>query len=245
MCRGTDLLITIAGEDRKFCAQLEQLLLGQNHKVTMLASLASVQESLKGLEPHLLVLAPEHGSGGAAQLLKSIREEEGLRPLPILCVNPQGGGSDGVAYLDFGADDFINRPFNGQIFLARVRTLLRRRLWNGELEEDEVTSLLCGPLMMNLVSRRVLLAGLPVVLTRLEFDLLAYLLRRPDEVCKREDILESVWNYPLEVATRTLDKHVETLRRKLGTFGSAIQTVHGIGYCLVPPKAAPARRRAN
>ena len=58
-------------------------------------------------------------------------------------------------------------------------------------------------------------AGEPVVLTRLEFDLLAFLVRRPDEVFKREDLLESVWNYPVEVATRTLDKHVETLRRKL------------------------------
>jgi DNA-binding response OmpR family regulator len=182
------------------------------------------------------------GGNGAAALLKFIRDDAGLRRLPILCVNPQGGSSDGVAYLDSGADDFINRPFNGQIFLARVRTLLRRRIWNGDLEEDEVTSLRCGPLLLNLISRQALLAGIPVVLTRLEFDLLAFLVRRPDEVFKREEILENVWNYPVDVETRTLDKHVETLRRKLGAFGAAVETVHGIGYRLAPPPASPARR---
>ena len=236
------MFITIAGADRKFCAQLEALLRGQNHKVTVLQSLASVREALQALPPHLLVVAPEADGEGVGRLLKSIREDPGLRRLPVLCVNPQGGSSDGVNYLDSGADDFINRPFNGQIFLARARTLLRRRIWNGDLEEDEVTSLRCGALLMNLVSRQVLLAGIPVVLTRLEFDLLAFLVRRPDEAFKREDILESVWNYPVDIATRTLDKHVETLRRKLGSSGSMIQTVHGIGYRLALPPASPARR---
>ncbi|MDD5630053.1 MAG: response regulator transcription factor [Elusimicrobia bacterium] len=230
------MFISIAGDDRKFCSQLQALLVGQDHKVTMLASLEHVVESLQGLVPHLLVVAPEGDSDSAARLLKSIRDDAGLRRLPVLCVNPQGGSAAGVGYLDAGADDFINRPFNGQIFLARVRSLLRRRIWNGDLEEDEVTSLRCGPLVMNLVSRQTLLAGQPVVLTRLGFDLLAFLVRRPNEVFKRELILETVWNYPVDVATRTLDKHVETLRRKLGAFGSAVQTVHGVGYRLEPPR---------
>ncbi|MBI5239699.1 MAG: response regulator transcription factor [Elusimicrobia bacterium] len=236
------MFITVAGGDRRFCSQLESLLLGQNHKVTVLPSLGEVRQSLQALPPHLLVVAPESDGAQACQLLKSIRDDQGLRKLPILCVNPQGVSSDGVGYLDSGADDFINRPFNGQIFLARVRTLLRRRIWNGDLEEDEVTSLRCGALLMNLVSRQVILAGIPVTLTRLEFDLLAYLVRRPDQVFKREELLESVWNYPVDVATRTLDKHVETLRRKLGDFGSMIQTVHGVGYRLAPPPASAARR---
>jgi DNA-binding response OmpR family regulator len=236
------LFITIAGADRKFCAQLEALLLGQNHRVTVLPSLAEVRESLQALPPHLLIVAPEGDGAQACGLLKSIRDDQGLRRLPILCVNPQGASSEGVGYLDSGADDFINRPFNGAIFLARARTLLRRRIWNGDLEEDEVTSLRCGPLLMNLVSRQVLLAGIPVTLTRLEFDLLAFLARRPDQAFKREELLEGVWNYPVDIATRTLDKHVETLRRKLGGFGPAIQTVHGVGYRLAPPPASPARR---
>jgi two-component system alkaline phosphatase synthesis response regulator PhoP len=232
------LFITIAGADGKFCTQLEALLRGQNHKVSVVPALDRVAPALQGVPPHLLVLVPGAESEDVAGLLKAIRDEAGLRLLPILCINPRAGSSEGVSYLDAGADDFINRPFNPQIFLARVRTLLRRRIWNGDLEEDEVTVLRSGPLVMNLVSRQALVAGTAVVLTRLEFDLLAFLVRNADGVLKREEILENVWNYPQGVATRTLDKHVETLRRKLGEWGSSIQTVHGIGYRLVGSPAS-------
>jgi len=229
------LFITIAGDEDKFCSQLEGLLSAQNHKVSVVVPLKRLREALQGLPPHLLVVAPAAGSEGVPALLKSIREEAGLRKLLILCINPQGASPEGVGYLDAGADDFINRPLNTHIFLARVRTLLRRRVWNGDLEEDEIAFLNCGPLAMKLVSRQATLSGKPLVLTRLEFDLLAFLLRNAEKAFKREDILQSVWNYPQGVATRTLDKHVETLRRKLGSFGAAIATVHGVGYRLSPP----------
>ncbi|MFA6003137.1 MAG: hypothetical protein WC881_03625, partial [Elusimicrobiota bacterium] len=110
------MFITVVGEDPKFCAQLEQLLLSQNHKVTSAPQLARVPGLLQAMPPHLLVVASDQNPGAVAALLKSIRDDAGLRRLPILCVNPRGGSSDGVAYLDAGADDFINRPFNPQIF---------------------------------------------------------------------------------------------------------------------------------
>jgi DNA-binding response OmpR family regulator len=147
-----------------------------------------------------------------------------------------------VACLDAGADDFIHRPFNPQIFLARVRTLLRRRLWSGALKEEPVTRLEHGPLVVHLISRAVESSGQAVTLTRLEFDLLALLMKSPDKVFSRQDLLEAVWNYPGNVETRTLDKHVETLRKKLGAGGASIQTVHGVGYRFAVPPPARARR---
>jgi len=237
------LFITVSGEESKFCAQLEVLLRGQSHKVTTVCPLAGIRQALQGLPPHLLVVAAGPERDSVPELLKSIRQEAGLRQLPILCVNPRGGACDGVAYLDSGADDFINRPFNPHIFLARVRTLLRRRVWSGDIEEDQATVLMCGGLSMNLVSRQVLLSGHPIVLTRLEFDLLAYLVRHMEQAFQRQELLEAVWNYPQEVTTRTLDKHVETLRRKLGSFAACLETVHGVGYRLSPPKVRPVKNR--
>ncbi|MDD5657321.1 MAG: response regulator transcription factor [Elusimicrobia bacterium] len=228
------MFITVAGEDDKFCGQLERLLLCESHKVSVIKPLAEVGRVLQGSAPHLLVLVPDAAGRSVVDLLGAVRNDSGLRRLPILCINPRGGGADGVAYLDAGADDFVNRPFNPHIFLARVRTLLRRRVWSGDLEQDEATILRCGALAMNLLARQVLLSGRPVVLTRLEFDLLAFLVRGADQVFSRSDILEAVWNYPQDVATRTLDKHVETLRRKLGAVGAAIETIHGVGYRLAP-----------
>lgn len=230
------MFITIAGEDAKFCEQLRALLAAQNHRAVLAPWGKGVLDLLKTPPaPQLLVFAQPEGGDSGASLLRSIRDNPELRQLAILCVNPRGGSADGVSALDAGADDFINRPFNPQIFLARVRTLLRRRIWTGGLQEEPVTSLQAGTLSLQLVSRQVCLDGSSLSLTRLEFDLLAFLMRNMDHVFKRQDLLEAVWNYPENVETRTLDKHIETLRRKLGSSSSAIQTVHGVGYRFVAP----------
>ncbi|MDE2142930.1 MAG: winged helix-turn-helix transcriptional regulator, partial [Elusimicrobia bacterium] len=78
--------------------------------------------------------------------------------------------------------------------------------------------------------RQAVISDKPVELTRLEFDLLAHLMRHQERAFKREELLAAVWNYPDGVETRTLDKHVESLRRKLGSGGLLLQTVHGVGY---------------
>lgn len=222
--------VAIAADDAKFRGQLERLLAGQSHGVSSLPWADGILKALKESRPDLLVLAPSSGRERVGLLLRELRADADLRRLPVLCVNPKGTTAEGVACLDAGADDFINRPFNAQIFLARVRTFLRRRVWSGEAREDDVTRIASGSLEMRLVLREARVSGRALPLTRLEFDLLAYLAGNPEQVFKREDLLEAVWHYPDNVETRTLDKHVETLRRKLGDLGSIIQTVHGVGY---------------
>ncbi|MDE2143814.1 MAG: response regulator transcription factor, partial [Elusimicrobia bacterium] len=135
---------------------------------------------------------------------------------------------------DAGADDVIHRPFQPPVFLARVRTLLRRVVWAGEAPEETVTVLVGGPIELRLVSRQAMISEKPVELTRLEFDLLSHVMRHQDRVFKREELLAAVWNYPDGVETRTLDKHVESLRRKLGPAAPLLQTVHGVGYRFSP-----------
>lgn len=223
------MLIALASDDAKFAAQLEELLATQSHVVSRLGVDAAALVLLRREPPALVVLATT-SAAAAAEFLRSLRAEEKLRLIPALGVNPRGDSSAGVALLDAGADDFINRPFNAQIFLARARTLLRRRVWSGQLEEDSVAVLESGPLRLRLIARQASADGKPLTLTRLEFDLLAFFARSPERVFSRHELLEAVWNYPGNVETRTLDKHVETLRRKLGGLGGAIQTVHGVGY---------------
>jgi two-component system alkaline phosphatase synthesis response regulator PhoP len=231
------LLIAIAADDEKFAKQLEGLLGTQSHVVARRPLDHGSLGRLAQDDPALVVLASAAAST-AAEFLRRLRADEKLRLTPVLCVNPSGGSADGVALLDAGADDFINRPFNAQIFLARVRTLLRRRVWSGQMEEESVTVLESGPLRLKLISRQVSVGGQPTALTRLEFDLLAFFLRNPERVFSRQDLLEAVWNYPGNVETRTLDKHVETLRKKLGPCGECIATVHGVGYRYSAPQKA-------
>lgn len=236
------MIVTIAGDDARFCEQLAGLLEKQGHRPFIVARPGQVLESIKSQGPHLLVTA--FGSLEVVkQVMQSIRDQEAMRALPILCVNARGNSNDGVAVLDAGADDFIHRPFNPEIFLARVRTLLRRRIWSGAMPEEPLTSLRTGPLTVQLVSRQAVLDGEALLLTRLEFDLLSHLMKHPEKVLKRQELLEAVWNYPREVETRTLDKHVENVRRKLGQAGPLIETIHGVGYRFNPAGLANSLRR--
>ncbi|MBI3554612.1 MAG: response regulator transcription factor [Elusimicrobia bacterium] len=235
--------ITIAGDDEKFCAQIQKLLEEHNHKVAVLARVGHVLEALRAEPPHLLIIVKPFFHETLTQFLHVLREVPPMRRMPVVCVNPKGGSSEGVKYLEAGADDFINRPFNPQIFLARVRTLLRRAVMSGDIREEEITALRCGAVEVKLVSRQVSVSGKPVVLTRLEFDLLAHLMKSPERVFKRQELLDAIWNYPDTVETRTLDKHVETLRRKLGPAGTMVATVHGVGYCFKAPAPSSAARK--
>jgi len=226
------MLIAVAADEAKFRAQLVALLMGGGHQVVELAGQAGALTALRSSKPHLLVVAC--GESGAADFIRGLRAQADLRLLPILCVDPKAGSADTVVLLDAGADDAITRPFSPPIFLARVRTLLRRAVWAGDAPEETVTVITGGPIELKLVSRHALVAGKSVELTRLEFDLLAHMLKHPDRAFKRDELLAAVWNYPGNVETRTLDKHVELLRRKVGRCAELIQTVHGVGYRFSP-----------
>lgn len=228
--------VAVISEDARFREQLSALLEGQGHRVQAVTALASALDAVKSGKPSLVIVA--HSSDAAvAPFLRKLREAPELRRLPVLCVDPKAGAGEGVALLDAGADDVIHRPFQPPIFLARVRTLLRRVVWAGEAPEEVVTVLVGGPVELRLVSRQTLIADKPAELTRLEFDLLAHLMRHQDRAFRREELLAAVWNYPDGVETRTLDKHVESLRRKLGPAAPLLQTVHGVGYRFSPVAA--------
>ena len=233
------MLIAVAAADAKFRGQLVELLTGAGHRVVESGDAAATLAVVRASKPQLLVVACGDGEEAPA-FLRLLRADAAMRRLPVLCVDPKSGSGEAVALLDAGADDAITRPFQAPVFLARVRTLLRRVVWTGEAPEEVVTVLTGGPVELRLVSRQALIAGQAVELTRLEFELLAQLLRHPDRAFKREELLSAVWNYPGNVETRTLDKHVESLRRKLGPAGGFVQTVHGIGYRFAPP--APSKR---
>lgn len=230
------MLIAVAAPDPRFRAQLADLLESGGHRVVEAEARPDALAALRAAAPHLLVVACAADTSAAA-FIRALRAQPDMRLLPVLCVDPRAGSSDSVALLDAGADDAITRPFQPPIFLARVRTLLRRVVWAGDAPEEVVTVLTGGPIELKLVSRQALVVGKPVELTRLEFDLLAHLLKHPDRAFKRDELLAAVWNYPGNVETRTLDKHVESLRRKVGACAPLIQTVHGVGYRFTPGDA--------
>lgn len=134
-----------------------------------------------------------------------------------------------VLGLELGADDYMTKPFDMRELLARLKSLLRRMQAAGEKAEPEEIAMADVKLH---AGRRTVVAGeRKLELTPKEFDLLALMMSNPDRVYAREQLLDLVWGMDYFGGTRTVDIHVQRLRKKLGTeHGDLIQTVHGVGY---------------
>jgi DNA-binding response OmpR family regulator len=144
---------------------------------------------------------------------------------PVLFVTARDDEIDRIVGLELGADDYITKPFSPRELVARVTSVLRRA--RGEAQAP--AELGVGALRVDPLRRRVHIADAEVSLTATEFDLLAFLMRRPGWVFSREQLLSEVWGYAAMASMRTVDVHIAQLRGKLGE-ASPIRTVRGVGY---------------
>lgn len=153
-----------------------------------------------------------------------------LRPA-ILLLTVKDDIVDKVLGLELGADDYMTKPFDMRELLARVKALSRRGSYAQQAQQEQQQDMLrLGELTAELFSRTVSIQGELLDLTPKEFDLLVLLMRNPGRVYSREVLLEKVWDMDFAGGTRTVDIHVQRLRKKLGSHHGLIQTVYGIGY---------------
>ena len=183
----------------------------------------ALQESL----PDLVILDVMLPGEDGMSLLRALRQDARTRRVPVILVTARDAEMDKVHGLDAGADDYLTKPFGVMELLARVRALLRR---SGEEKAEDV--LTHGPIMLDRLRHRVTAEGAEVVLTHMEFELLAFLMAHPGQALTREVLLDDVWGMAYAGDTRTVDVHIRTLRQKLGSSGSLIATVRGVGYRL-------------
>ena len=149
--------------------------------------------------------------------------------VPIIVVTAKGEEVDRVVGLELGADDYVVKPFGLRELVARIRAVLRRASRQPSDDNDEV--LKAEGLTLDLRARRATIAGSELQLTAKEFDLLALLMRDAGAVVTKQRILNEVWNTSWYGASKTVDVHVASLRKKLGDPG-LIETVRGIGLRL-------------
>ena len=154
-------------------------------------------------------------------VLKHVRAHSDV---PVLVLSAQNDTAVKVRALELGADDYLTKPFWPEELVARVQARMRRPT---AVREDRIE--LRG-MTLDLKARRLTLRDEEVELTRVEFDLLAYLAQRPGAAVQRVWLAESVLDPGREGTDRTLDVHVSRLRKKLGAFGPCISTVWGVGY---------------
>ncbi len=165
------------------------------------------------------------------EVIRGIREKD--EALPVIMLTALAETEDVVTGLDLGASDYLAKPFAFAELLARIRAHLRQP------GQANATSLEVGRLNLDFRTREVNRAGHGVKLTAREFELLAYLMRHPDQVLSRAQILNAVWGYDYDPGTNVLDVYIGYLRRKLAEAdGDApIQTVRSAGYRLVSSDA--------
>jgi len=161
------------------------------------------------------------------EVCKILKSDPATRHIPIMMLTAKAEEIDRIVGLEFGADDYVTKPFSPREVILRIQAILRR----GETKPGE-ERLSAGSIVIDPARHHVSVGGKRVNLTSIEFKLLRTLVQRRGRVQARDRLLYDVWGYESMIDTRTVDTHVRRLREKLGKAGDVIETVRGFGYRL-------------
>ena len=147
-----------------------------------------------------------------------------MSDIPIIMLTAKSAEDDKLKGYDYGADDYMTKPFSPKVLLAKVNALLRRS------SPATAGAISAGKILLQPNAHKVYLDGQEITLTHKEYELLAFLMANPGQIFSREQLLNRVWGYDFEGTTRTVDTHIKTLRQKLGDEGRHIVTLIRSGY---------------
>ena len=184
-------------------------------------------EALDTEQPELVLLDVMLPGEDGVAILKRLRSDERYREIPVIMATAKGTEFDKVQSLDFGADDYITKPFGMMEMVSRVKAVLRR-----SQPKQSAPLLKLKGLTLDENQHTVTIDDQRVVLTYKEYELLRLFLSHPGMAFSREQLLQTVWNTEYAVETRTVDMHIRTLRQKLGEYVRYIETIRGVGYRL-------------
>ena len=193
----------------------------------------TAQKELDDVLPDVILLDWMLPGESGLSLARRWRGHPRTQQVPILMITARGYEPDRIAGLDAGADDYIVKPFSPRELLARIRAVLRRR---APEQSGGVVSV--GGLNLDADTYRVHWQDQPLKVGPTEFKLLQYLMRNPERVHSRGQLLDKVWGDHVYIEERTVDVHVKRLREALGEAGKMIETVRGAGYRLTASPSA-------
>jgi two-component system response regulator MtrA len=216
-------LIMVVDDDQDLAEMLAIVLTGVGMEVDLVGRGDEVMEIFRATPPDLVLLDIMLPGIDGIEVCKQIRAES---MVPIVMLTAKGETTDIVKGLEFGADDYIVKPFQPGELIARIKTRLRR-------VPSSTAALNLGEVSIDFVAHEVKRDGRVIALTRLEFDLLAALAREPGRVFTRDALLSEVWGYRQTSDTRLVNVHVQRLRSKIERDPDnpeLVMTVRGVGY---------------
>jgi len=187
-------------------------------------------EAIKSRIPDLVLLDLMLPEEDGFSILRRLRASDATKSLPVIILTAKNTEFDTVTALDYGADDYISKPFGVMELIARVKAVLRRANNTYASSSDAVGVLSAGEITVDTERHTVLVKDESVMLTLKEFELLCMFLKNKGIVLTRDKILRQIWGYEFDGENRTVDVHIRSLRTKLGECGSIIETVRGVGY---------------
>ena len=225
MDTGSGRKILIIEDESDVADLLEMGLHKAGFKTTTVADGAAGLQKARDNRPDFIVLDLMLPKISGLEVCRILKADAATSHIPILMLTAKAEEVDRIVGLEFGADDYVTKPFSPREVMLRIRAILRR----GEKPEETLQS---GPISIDPGRHQVRVSGKRVHLTSLEFKLLLTLMQRRGRVQDRDKLLNEVWGYESVIDTRTVDTHVRRLREKLGKAGDAIETVRGFGYRL-------------
>ena len=218
--------ILVVDDEEDICELVELNLSQEGFKVI---SCESGEEALgmAGAElPDLIILDLMLPGIDGLEVCKKLKSNLKTENIPVVMLTAKGEETDVVTGLELGADDYVTKPFSGKVLVARVRRLLRKAAVNS----GDKTILKIDDLVIDPNRREVLVKNKNIDLTFTEFNILRILAKRPGFVFTRYQIVDALHGSDYIVTERAVDVQIVSLRKKLGTAGSYIETVRGVGY---------------
>lgn len=224
--------LLVVEDDELIASSLVRALSAQGYEAERVATLAAAEEAVRSRPPDLVLCDLSLPDGDGLELVKQLQVDRPV--LPVLVLTARDEEADVVVGLSTGAVDYVTKPFRLAELLARIAAHLRHAQAVAADEEtpDEVV---VGDVAIHTKARRVLVGGVEVALRPKEFDLLVRLAADAGHVVRREDLMADVWDEHWWGSTKTLDVHLNALRRHLGEAPgqpSRITAIRGIGYRL-------------
>lgn len=219
--------ILVVDDEPDITALVAYHLAKDGYRVTTASTGRDALRAAREERPDLVVLDLMLPGASGYDVLTELRRRDETKELGVIVLTARKDESDRIKGLSLGADDYLPKPFSPPELVLRVGAILRR------LHAPAVATggrLSAGPILVDQSAHRVTVGGKEVPLTATEFRLLQTLIERQGRVQSRAQLLETVWHAQPDVRTRTVDMHLQRLRRKLGPAGRLIETVRGTGY---------------
>lgn len=225
--------ILIVEDETEIAEILKDYMVSEGYEASLLSNGDEVLSFVKKEHPTLILLDLMLPGTDGKTLCREIRK---FSDVPIIMITAKVEEIDRIIGFELGVDDYICKPFSPREVVARAKAVLRR--FSPE-DKKRDSALSAGSLSLNADTHQVTISGTPLELTPNEFDILEVMIKRPDIVFSRSQLIELVQGYNFEGYERTIDFHIKNLRKKIASQlpdKKVIQSVYGLGYKLVPDK---------